>query len=156
MNRKARRRGLCVPPHPGIVPPPTADERRPASTTLRRGGALLRPYPGDIRKKGGAEPLPYNQNPNPPATNKTVPITPPQKAGHAGPALRRNGPSLRRAGPMCPAKPVAAHRQPRLQGTRPRQPSVGAGLCSALTSAKYGKREEQSPSPTTSFRVAYP
>ena len=50
---------------------------------------------------------------------------------------------------MCPANPVAAHRQPRMQGTRHRQPFVGAGLCSALISAKYGKREGQSPSPTT-------
>ena len=64
---------------------------------IRRGGALLRPYPCEIRKKGGAEPLPYNQTPNPSATNETVPITPPRKAGHAGPALRRNSPALRRA-----------------------------------------------------------
>ena len=41
-------------------PPSTSDARHSASTTLRRGGALLRPYPGEIRKKGGAEPLPYN------------------------------------------------------------------------------------------------
>ena len=43
--------------------------------------------------------------------------------------------------------PGSNNRRCRLHDTRPRQPSVGAGLCSALTPAKCGKRAEQSPRP---------
>ncbi len=43
------------------------------------------------------------------------------------------GSHSRRAGPMCPASPRIVYRYARLNGTRQRQPIVGAGLCSALT-----------------------
>ena len=44
---------------------------------------------------------------------------------------------------MCPANPVAAHRQPRMQGTRHRQPTVGADdpggpVAHASTTARVG------------------
>ena len=72
--------------------------------------------------------LPYTQNGTHPQPTNLFRLYLPRKAGHIGPALRRNGASVRRAGPMCPASPRNVHRYGRLNGTRQRQPIVGAGL----------------------------
>ena len=77
--------------------------------------------------------LPYTQNATHPQPTSLLGLYLPRKAGHIGPALRRNGASVRRAGPMCPASPRNIHRYGRLNGTRQRQSIVGAGLCSART-----------------------
>ena len=117
---------------PRALAPPTAHSSQGVA------GAAP-PLPRRNTEKGRGRAPPLQPNPNPPATNKTVPITPPQKAGHAGPTLRRNSPSLRSGG----AYP---------KGTGSTNCSFFAGCrwrCSALTPAIYGKREEQSPSPTT-------